>query len=72
MLFAGGGRMVHDAVQGLTFDAGGAIDFFVSKVMTIRFDVRNLMAVEEIAAETRYTNNLIATAGIAFWIPTGL
>ncbi len=68
----GGGRMVHDAVQGLSFDAGGAIDFFVSKVMTIRIDARDLMAVEEIAAETRYTNNVIATAGVAFWIPTGL
>jgi outer membrane beta-barrel protein len=72
MLFAGGGRMIHDAVQGLSFDAGGAIDFFVSKVMTIRIEARDLMAVEEIAAEQRYTNNLIATAGIAFWIPTGL
>jgi len=72
MLFAGGGRMIHDAVQGLSFDAGAAIDFFVSKVMTIRIDTRDLMAVEEIAAETRYTNNIIATAGIAFWIPTGL
>lgn len=72
MLFGGGGRMFHDAVQGLSFDAGGAIDFFVSKVMTIRIDARDLMAVEEIAAETRYTNNLIATAGVAFWIPTGL
>jgi hypothetical protein len=40
--------------------------------MTIRIDARDLMAVEEIAAEQRYTNNLIATAGIAFWIPTGL
>jgi outer membrane beta-barrel protein len=72
MLFAGGGRMVHDAVQGLSFDAGGAIDFFVSKVMTIRIDARDLMAVEEIAASERFTNNLIATAGVAFWIPTGL
>lgn len=72
MMFAGGGRMIHDAVQGLSFDAGAAIDFFVTRVMTIRIDARDLMAVEEIAAETRYTNNLIATAGIAFWIPTGL
>ena len=40
--------------------------------MTIRIEARDLMAVEEIAAEQRYTNNLIATAGIAFWIPTGL
>lgn len=72
MFLAGGGRMFHDAVQGLSFDGGSAIDFFVTKVMTIRLDVRDLMAVEEIASEVRYTNNIIATAGIAVWIPTGL
>jgi outer membrane beta-barrel protein len=72
MMFAGGGRMIHDAVQGLAFDAGFALDLFVTRIVTIRFDLRDLMAVEEIAAETRYTNNIIATAGLALWIPTGL
>jgi len=72
MFFAGGGRMFHDAVQGLSFDGGSALDFFVSKAMTIRLDVRDLMAIEEIASEVRYTNNIIATAGLAVWIPTGL
>jgi outer membrane beta-barrel protein len=72
LFFAGGGRMFHDAVQGLSFDAGAAIDLFVTQVMTIRISLRDLMAVEEVAAETRYTNNLIATAGFAVWIPTGL
>ncbi len=72
MLFAGGGRMIHEAVQGLSFDAGFAIDMFATKLLTLRFSVRDLMAVQEVAAETRFTNNLIATAGISIWIPTGL
>jgi outer membrane beta-barrel protein len=72
MLFAGGGRMIHDAVQGLSFDAGMAIDLFVTRALTIRIDTRDLMAIEEIAGEVRYTNNLIATAGLALWIPSGL
>jgi outer membrane beta-barrel protein len=72
MVFAGGGRVIHDAVQGLSFDAGFALDMFVTKVITIRFDARDLMAVEEVAGETRYTNNFVATAGLALWIPTGL
>lgn len=72
MLFAGGGRLIHDTVQGFTVDGGFAIDLFVTKFMTIRLDVRDLMAVQEIAGETRYTNNIISTAGIAFYIPTGL
>ncbi len=72
MLFGGGGRMFHDSVQGLSFDAGAAIDLFVTRALTIRFDTRDLMAIEEIAGETRYTNNLIATAGLALYIPSGL
>lgn len=72
MVFAGGGRMVHDSVQGLAFDAGFALDLFVTRALTVRFDVRDLMAVMEIAGETRYTNNIIATAGLALYIPTGL
>ena len=72
MVFAGGGRLFHDAVQGLSFDAGGALDVFVTRALTIRLDVRDLMAVEEISGETRYTNNLIATAGLALYLPSGL
>ena len=71
MFFAGGGRMIHDAVQGLTFDAGAAIDLFVTTVLTVRLDARDLMAIEEIAGETRFTHNLVGTAGLALWIPTG-
>ena len=72
MFFAGGGRMFHDAVQGISLDAGTALDFFVTKVMTVRLDVRDLAAIEEIASEARYTHNIIATLGFAVWIPTGL
>jgi outer membrane beta-barrel protein len=72
MVFAGGGRMFHDAVQGLSFDAGFALDLFVTRALTIRIGVRDLMAVEEIAGETRYTNNFVTTAGLALWIPSGL
>ena len=69
MFFAGGGRMFHDAVQGLSFDAGMALDLFVTRVVTIRFDARDLTAIEEIAGQTRFTNNFVTTAGLAFWLP---
>jgi hypothetical protein len=72
MLIAGGGRMIHPAVQGVSFDAGAAIDFFVTKAATIRIQTRDLMAVQEIAAETRFTNNVVTTVGLSMWIPVGL
>lgn len=72
MLFAGGGRMFHDAVQGLSFDAGAMLDLFVTRALTIRIDFRDLTAVEEIAGQTRFTNNFITTVGLALYIPSGL
>jgi outer membrane beta-barrel protein len=72
MVFAGGGRMFHDAVQGLAFNAGVALDMFVTRVLTIRIDLRDVMAIQEIAGETRYTNNFVTTIGLALWLPTGL
>jgi outer membrane beta-barrel protein len=72
LFYAGGGRMFHDSVQGVTLDAGFAIDLFITKVVTFRFDVKDVMAVQEAVAETRFTNNIVATAGLTFWIPTPL
>jgi len=72
LFFAGGGRMFHDAVQGIVFDAGFALDMFVTKAMSIRLGARDLMGVQEVAAETRYTNNIVVTAGLSLWIPVGL
>ena len=72
LVFAGGGRLFHDAVQGLSLDAGFALDFFVSKVVTVRFDTRDVMGVIEVAGESRYTNNIVSTLGLAVWIPSGL
>jgi len=72
VLYAGGGRLFHDSVQGVTFDAGLALELFTTGVLTLRFDARNVMAIQEAVAETRFTNNLMATFGLAIWIPTGL
>jgi outer membrane beta-barrel protein len=72
LVYAGAGRMFHDAVQNIAIDAGAALDMFVTRGLTIRFSVQDLMAVQEIAAETHFTNNLLATVGIALWIPSGL
>ncbi|MEM9493252.1 MAG: outer membrane beta-barrel domain-containing protein [Myxococcota bacterium] len=68
----GAGRLFHDSVQGVTFDAGMAIDLFLTRWLTVRFDLRDVIAVQEAVAETRLTNNIQATMGIALWIPTGL
>jgi outer membrane beta-barrel protein len=72
LLYAGGGRLFHDSVQGVTLDVGLALELFITRVVTFRFDVKDVMTVQEAVAETRFTNNIVATAGVTFWIPTGL
>jgi outer membrane beta-barrel protein len=69
LLTAGAGRLIHDSVQGVTYDAGLSLDLFTTHWVTFRFDVRDVMAIQEAVAETRFTHNLVATTGLAFWIP---
>ena len=72
LLSAGAGRLIHDSVQGVTYDAGLSLDLFTTHWITFRFDARDVMTVQEAVAETRFTHNIVATAGLALWIPTGL
>ncbi len=72
LVFAGAGRLIHDSVQGVSLDAGVGLTLFTSKWLTLRFDAKDVMLVQEAVAETRFTNNLMATAGLALWLPTGL
>ena len=71
LLTAGGGRLLHDSAQGMAFDGGLLLDLFLSQWFTIRFDLRDVVLVQEAVAETRLTNNLMFTGGLALWLPTG-
>jgi len=73
LLFAaGGGRLFHDSTQGIGVSAGMILELYTTRWITFRFELRNLLMIQEAVAETRLTNNIIATGGIALWIPTGL
>jgi outer membrane beta-barrel protein len=71
LLAAGGGRLIHDSVQGAAFDGGLLLDLFLGKWITMRFEVRDLVLVQEAVGETRLTNNVIVTGGLGLWLPTG-
>jgi outer membrane beta-barrel protein len=68
---AGGGRLIHDSVQGFAFDGGGLLDLFLTRWVTLRFDLRDVVLVQEAVGETRLTNNLTFTGGLGLWLPTG-
>ena len=69
---AGGGRLFHDSVQGFAFDGGVAARPVPHPWVTIRFDLRDVVLVQEAVGETRLTNNIIFTGGLGLWLPTGL
>jgi len=71
LLAAGAGRLLHDSAQGMAYDGGVILDLFLSQWVTLRFDVRDLVLVNEAVGETRLTNNLVATGGLGLWLPTG-
>lgn len=72
VLAAGAGRLFHDSSQGIAFDAGAALELYTTQWITFRFELRDLVLVQEAVGETRLTNNLAATLGLSLWLPTGL
>ena len=73
MFAAGGGRMFgHDAIQGIAFDAGMILEFYLTNWVTFRIDIRDVVMIQEAVTETRLTNNIVTTGGIGLWIPVGL
>jgi len=69
---AGAGRVFHDSVQGISFNGGTIVELLTTHWLTLRFEVRDIIAVQEAVTETRLTNNIMVTLGLAFWIPTPL
>ena len=72
LLVAGAGRLFHDSVQGVSFNAGMAIEFFTASWLTMRLELRDVVAIQEAASDSRITNNILATIGLAVWIPMPL
>lgn len=68
---AAAGRLLHDSAQGVAFDGGMVLELFVSQWVTLRFDLRDLVMVQEAVGETRLTSNILFTGGLGLWLPTG-
>lgn len=65
----GGGKMFHDTAQGLAVDAGLIVEVYATRWLSFRFDVRDVVLVQEAVGETRVTNNVQATLGLGLWLP---
>ena len=65
----GGGKLFHDTAQGLAFDGGLVVELYATHWLSFRFDVRDVVLVQEAVGETRLTNNIQATLGLGLWLP---
>jgi len=66
-----GGRLFHDTAQGIASSGGLSIELYPSRWLSFRLDLRDVMLIQEAVAETRYTHNITAMAGLGLWIPFG-
>ncbi len=69
VLLGGGGAVMHSSVQAVAFDLGAGFYLFPTKFLSLRFDLVNRIMAQEALGSRRISNDLIFSAGVAFWIP---
>jgi outer membrane beta-barrel protein len=67
----GGGKLWNDTVQGIAIGGGLVFELFLTRWLSLRLDVRDVILIQEVVAETRVTHNLNTMLGIGLWIPFG-
>jgi outer membrane beta-barrel protein len=65
----GAGKLFHDTAQGAAVDGGLVVELYAASWLSFRFDLRDVVLVQEAVGETRLTNNIQATVGLGIWIP---
>jgi outer membrane beta-barrel protein len=69
LVFAlGAGDTIHDTAQGVTFDVGLGLKIYPTRFLSIRFDLRDYLMVQEAVSVQRTVNNIVGTLGLSFWI----
>jgi outer membrane beta-barrel protein len=69
MFVFGFGKMFNDTAQGLAADGGLIVELYATRWLSFRFDLRDVVLVQEAVSETRITNNVQGTLGLAIWLP---
>jgi outer membrane beta-barrel protein len=67
-LIVGGGRTLHDSVQGFAFQGGLGLRLFLFSRLAFRFEVRDILLPQEVLGKGRVTNNLTVLGGFSFWL----
>jgi outer membrane beta-barrel protein len=70
-LALGGGKLwgASDSTQGFAVHGGTRLELFLTRWLSFRIDVRDVLLIQEAVAETRLTNNIVVLGGFGLWIP---
>jgi outer membrane beta-barrel protein len=68
----GGGKLWSETAQGFAFHAGPRLELYLTRWLSFRLDVRDILLIQEAVADTRLTNNIVVLGGFGVWIPTFL
>jgi outer membrane beta-barrel protein len=71
MFVLGAGRLLHETSQGVAVSGGLIVELYTTRWLSLRFDLRDVVLVQEAVAETRLTNNITAILGVGLWLPFG-
>jgi outer membrane beta-barrel protein len=69
VLIGGGGAVLHSSVQAAAFDLGVGFYLFPAKFVSLRLDLVDRIMAQEAIGSRRISNDLVFSAGVAFWIP---
>lgn len=69
VLLGGAGVVMHSSVQAAAFDLGAGFYLFPTKFLSLRFDLVDRIMAQEALGSRRIANDLIVSAGVAFWLP---
>ena len=69
LLVAGAGRTLTAAAQGVTFQAGLGLKLYLTRFISLRIDVRDLIIPQDVLGHSQNTHNIITTFGLCGWVP---
>jgi outer membrane beta-barrel protein len=65
------GKLFNDTAQGLAMSGGLAMELYLTRWLSFRLDLRDVLLIQEAVDDTRLTNNITALVGLGVWIPFG-
>ncbi len=67
-LSAGAGRVLHDTVQGVAYQAGLGLRLYLFSRLAFRIELRDFVLAQEVLGVGRVTHNFVLLGGFGFWL----